>query len=57
MALFRVSLPDRRHGNDWPDIAREPVDNADQIGKVLALPARCDHGAGNKPAGAIRAGA
>jgi hypothetical protein len=57
MTVFRVSLPDRRRQNDWPDAAWEPVDNGDQIGKVLALPARCDHGAGKNPAGCNRAGA
>jgi hypothetical protein len=57
MAIFGSSLPDRRHGNDWPDAASEPVDNGDQIGKVLALPARRDHGVGKNSAGAIRAGA
>jgi hypothetical protein len=57
MAVFRVSLPDRRRRNDWPDAASEPVDNGDQIGKVLAVPARCDHGAGNNSAGCNRAGA
>src|SRR6201988_4179048 len=57
MAVFAASLAERRRRNDWPDAAREPVDNRDQIGKVLALPARRDPGAGNNPAGAIRAGA
>jgi hypothetical protein len=57
MTVFRFSLPDRRRRNDWLDAASEPVDNGDQIGKVLALPARCDHGADKNPAGCNRVGA
>jgi hypothetical protein len=48
---LRVILSDRRRRNDWPDAIAEPVDNGDQIGEVLALPAHKSLWAGKNPAG------